>query len=130
MHNSYFIVLSLSHLAPNTLTPVSHATAKSPLQLHNRSAILSQFTSAALKVLIHDVTTKSSIACEQALCLGKKISRKGKGRGERAFSLFPLPNSPLDQRPVHRLKALVLRLQLEFLKVLRFSFLVSRFRFR
>ena len=60
MHNSYFIVLSLSHLAPNTLTPVSHATAKSPLQLHNRSAILIQFTSAALQVLIHDVTTKSS----------------------------------------------------------------------
>ena len=43
------------------------------------------------------------IVCEQALCLGKKIARKGKGRGERAFSLFPLPNSPLDQRPVHRL---------------------------
>ena len=30
------------------------------------------------------------VACEQALCLGKK-------------SLFPLPSSPLDQRPVHRL---------------------------
>ena len=38
------------------------------------------------------------LACEQALCLGKKIARKGKGRG-----VFPLPNSPLDQRPVHRL---------------------------
>ena len=24
------------------------------------------------------------LACEQALCLGKKIARKGKGRGERA----------------------------------------------
>ena len=52
--------MSLSHLAPNTLTPVSHTTAKSPLQLHNRSAILIQFTSAALQVLIHEVTTKSS----------------------------------------------------------------------
>ena len=30
--------------------------------------------------------------CEQALCLEKKIARKGKG-----------PNSPLDERPVHRL---------------------------
>ena len=30
------------------------------------------------------------VACKQALCLGKK-------------SLFPLPSSPLDQRPVHRL---------------------------
>ena len=60
MQNSYYIVLSLSHLAPNTLTPVSHTTAKSPLQLHNRSAILIQFTSAALQVLIHDITTKSS----------------------------------------------------------------------
>ena len=30
------------------------------------------------------------VACEQALCLGKKIARKG--------------NSPLDQRPVHRLE--------------------------
>ena len=40
------------------------------------------------------------IACEQALCLGKKIARKGKGR---EGGLFPLPNSPLDQRPVHRL---------------------------
>ena len=45
------------------------------------------------------------IACEQSLCLGKKIARKGKGRegGREPFSLFPLPNSPLDQRPVHRL---------------------------
>ena len=25
-----------------------------------------------------------NVACEQALCLGKKIARKGKGRGERA----------------------------------------------
>ena len=40
-----------------------------------------------------------AIACEQALCLGKKIARKGRGRGERGFSLFPLPCSPLDQRP-------------------------------
>ena len=24
------------------------------------------------------------LACDQALCLGKKIARKGKGRGERA----------------------------------------------
>ena len=38
------------------------------------------------------------LACEQALCLGKKIARKGKGNG----ALFPLPSFPLDQRPVHR----------------------------
>ena len=37
------------------------------------------------------------LTCEQALCLGKKVARKGKGK------LFPLPNSLLDQRPVHRL---------------------------
>ena len=43
------------------------------------------------------------LACEQALCLGKKIARKGKGRG-----LFPLPNSPLDQRPVHRLGTIII----------------------
>ena len=35
--------------------------------------------------------SRQNIACEQALCLGKKIARKGKG------------NSLLDQRPVHRL---------------------------
>ena len=43
---------------------------------------------------------------------GKKSARKGKGKGgggggERAFSLFPLPSSPLDQRPVHRLTLLL-----------------------
>ena len=32
-----------------------------------------------------------SVACEQALCLGKNSK------------LFPLPSSTLDQRPVHRL---------------------------
>ena len=32
------------------------------------------------------------VACEQALCLEKKMARKGKG-----------PSSPLDKRPVHRL---------------------------
>ena len=43
------------------------------------------------------------LACKQALCLGKKIARKGKGKG--GVSLFPLPSSPLDQRPVHRLNS-------------------------
>ena len=44
------------------------------------------------------------LACEQAVCLGKKIARKGKGkRGGEGGSLFSLPSSPLDQRPVHRL---------------------------
>ena len=49
-----------------------------------------------------------NIACEQALCLGKKITRKGKGKvGREAFSLFPLPSSPLDQRPVDRLRGIM-----------------------
>ena len=42
------------------------------------------------------------LACEQALCLGKKNSEEREGKGGREpFSLFPLPSSPLDQRPVH-----------------------------
>ena len=32
------------------------------------------------------------LACEQALCLGGKIARIGKGKG----ALFPLPSFPLD----------------------------------
>ena len=36
--------------------------------------------------------TPNPLAYEQALCLGKKIAGKGKGKGE------------LDQRPVHRLQ--------------------------
>ena len=39
--------------------------------------------------LHHAAGVVNWLACEQALCLGKKIARKG--------------NSPLDQRPVHRL---------------------------
>ena len=35
-----------------------------------------------------------TLACEQALCLGKIIAMKWKGKGW---------SSPLDQRPVHRL---------------------------
>ena len=60
--------------------------------------------SAGLSVgLMPDGTAVVTIACEQALCLGKKMARKVKGKGGReAFSLFPLP-TPLDQRPVHRL---------------------------
>ena len=35
---------------------------------------------------------------------GEKNSKEREGKGGReAFSLFPLPSSPLDQRPVHRL---------------------------
>ena len=37
---------------------------------------------------------------------GEKNSKERKGKvgwGGEAFSLFPLPSSPLDQRPVHRL---------------------------
>ena len=42
-------------------------------------------------------TADNKLACEQALCLGKKSEeREGKG-------LFQLPSSPLDQRPVYRL---------------------------
>ena len=55
-----FGVVRISHLAPNTLTPISHTTAKSPLQLHTRSAILIQFHSATLQMLIHDNATRSS----------------------------------------------------------------------
>ena len=51
------------------------------------------------------------VACEQALCLGKKNSEEregsgggGGGGGEFRFSLSP--SSPLDQRPVHRLPSL------------------------
>ena len=41
--------------------------------------------------------TAGDVACEQALCLRKKkIARRGKGKGEEAFSLFPLPSSQLD----------------------------------
>ena len=40
----------------------------------------------------------STVACEQAFCLGKNSEeREGKGGGEN-FSLFPL-STPLDQRP-------------------------------
>ena len=36
---------------------------------------------------------------------GEKNSKEREGKGgERAFSLFPLSSSPLDQRPVHRLR--------------------------
>ena len=44
------------------------------------------------------------VACEQALCLGKKWRGEGRERGKEAFSLFPLPSSPLDSGPVHRLQ--------------------------
>ena len=52
---------------------------------------------------------QKTVACVNRLS-GKKIVRKGKGtgrgggelRGEQAFSLFPLPSTPLEQRPVHR----------------------------
>ena len=46
----------------------------------------------ALRCLVHISTGALCVTCEQALCLGKKIARKGK-----------VPSSPLDQRPVHRL---------------------------
>ena len=62
-----------------------------------------QGSTGGWRLYVHPVRIWILLACEQALCLGKKITRKGKGRGERAFSLFPLPSSPLDQRPVHRL---------------------------
>ena len=49
--------------------------------------------------------TAGDVACEQALCLREKKSRgEGRERGKEAFSLFPLPSSPLDWRPVHRLQ--------------------------
>ena len=48
--------------------------------------------------------TVADVACEQALCLGKKNreERDARERGKEAFSLFPLPSSPLDWRLVHR----------------------------
>ena len=33
------------------------------------------------------------LACEQALCLGEKIARKGKGKGGIRFSLSLVPRS-------------------------------------
>ena len=43
--------------------------------------LLHQAVALGLNVLFF---LRCSVACEQALCLGKKIARKGKGRGERA----------------------------------------------
>ena len=53
-------------------------------------------------------TSKNASLCEQALWEKNSKEREGNGegggelRGEQAFSLFPLPSTPLDQRPVHR----------------------------
>ena len=44
---------------------------------HGRNRIVMAASSAALHF-------SCGVACKQALCLGKKIARKGKGRGERA----------------------------------------------
>ena len=47
--------------------------------------------SAGLSVgLMPDGTAVVTIACEQALCLGKKMARKGKGKGEREPFRFSL----------------------------------------
>ena len=48
--------------------------------------------------------TAGAVACEQASVRGKKIARRGKGKGKEGFSLFLLLSSPLDWRPVHRLQ--------------------------
>ena len=43
-------------------------------------------------------------AMKNRLSVWEKNSEDREGKGGRgAFSLFPLPSSPLDQRPVHRL---------------------------
>ena len=50
-----------------------------------------------------------TLACKQALCLGKKIARKGKGRGERACrqtieaAIPPSCNYPADHLSVRSL---------------------------
>ena len=53
-------------------------------------------------------TSKNASLCEQALWEKNSKEREGNGggggAGEQAFSLFPLPSTPLDQRPVHRLQ--------------------------
>ena len=38
--------------------------------------------------------TAGDVACEQALCLGKKIARRGKGKRERGLFAFPSPQFP------------------------------------
>ena len=41
--------------------------------------------------------TAGDVACEQALCLGKKIARRGNGKGKKeGYSLFSLLSSPLN----------------------------------
>ena len=38
--------------------------------------------------------TVGDVACEQALRLGKKIARRGKGKGKRGLFTFPSPQFP------------------------------------
>ena len=45
---------------------------------------------------------KDEVACEQALCLGKKIARKGKGRGEN--NAFPSPLFPVRPKACSQAK--------------------------
>ena len=48
---------------------------------------------------------KNASLCEQALWEKNSKEREGNGGGGgQAFSLFPLPSAPLDQKPVHRLQ--------------------------
>ena len=38
--------------------------------------------------------TAADVACEQALRLGEKIARRGKGKGKRGLFTFPSPQFP------------------------------------
>ena len=38
--------------------------------------------------------TAGAVTCEQGLCLGKKIARRGKGKGERCLFAFSSPQFP------------------------------------
>ena len=75
-----------------------------PMLIISRPVVTSNVGSGISAVIGR--VTDGFLSVQQALCFGEKIVREGKGvrgGGGEAFSLFPLPSSPRDQRPVHRL---------------------------
>ena len=50
----------------------------------SQSAVHNQDSLPSAVLILTETSSLRKLACEQALCLGKKIARKGKGRGERA----------------------------------------------
>ena len=87
---------SKSNFSSRVINIVLHSQELCEILLNSAQfieTVTSTVTSTGRLLLVSYFACKACIlACEQALCLGKKI----------AFSLFPLPTS-LDQRPVHRL---------------------------